>query len=222
MREEVDSDKDVIMELQNTLESLQKRYNQDKLKNVSQAELDDKVKELDYNFNEKIVSVVEEAVEATLTQVRDDLIPKSRLKMYDSITEETSRLKIEVEHEIQKLKREMQDEQKSNRQKTQTLFEQEAATMRQELKSEQSTQNLQILNQIDDQIAKALRDQKQTQSPAIADLKNLKTELYDKLRECEQRLTHNQKSELHQIHMNENQNLEQKLADLEADLVEQF
>ena len=100
MREEVDSDKDVIMELQNTLESLQKRYNQDKLKNVSQAELDDKVKELDYNFNEKIVSVVEEAVEATLTQVRDDLIPKSRLKMYDSITEETSRLKIEVEHEI--------------------------------------------------------------------------------------------------------------------------
>ena len=100
MREEVDSDKDVIMELQNTLESLQKRYNQDKLKNVSQAELEDKVKELDYNFNEKIVSVVEEAVEATLTQVRDDLIPKSRLKMYDSITEETSRLKIEVEHEI--------------------------------------------------------------------------------------------------------------------------
>ena len=70
------------------------------MKNVSQAELEDKVKELDYNFNEKIVSVVEEAVEATLTQVRDDLIPKSRLKMYDSITEETNRLKIEVEHEI--------------------------------------------------------------------------------------------------------------------------
>ena len=136
MREEVDSDKDVIMELQSTLEQLQKRYNQDKLKNVSQAELDDKVKELDYNFNEKIVSVVEEAVEATLTQVRDDLIPKSRLKMYDSITEETSRLKIEVEHEIQKLKRELMDESKSNRQKSQSLFEQEAATLRQELKSE--------------------------------------------------------------------------------------
>ena len=57
--------------------------------------------------------------------------------------------------------------------------------MRQELKSEQSTQNLQILNQIDDQIAKALRDQKQNTSPAINDLKNLKTELYDKLKECE-------------------------------------
>ena len=205
MREEADSDKDVIMELQNTLEQLQKRYNQDKLKNVSQAELDDKVKELDYNFNEKIVSVVEEAVEATLSTVRDDLIPKSRLKMYDSITEETSRLKIEVEHEIQKLKRELQDESKSNRQKSQSLFEQEAATLRQELKAEQSTQNLQILNQVDDQIAKALRDQKQIQqSPAISDLKNLKSELHEKLRECEQRLQHNQKSELHQIHMNEN------------------
>ena len=57
--------------------------------------------------------------------------------------------------------------------------------MRQELKSEQSTQNLQILNQIDDHIAKALRDQKQTQSPALTDLKNLKSELYDKLKECE-------------------------------------
>ena len=50
--------------------------------------------------------------------------------MYDSITEETSRLKIEVEHEIQKLKRELMDESKSNRQKSQSLFEQEAATLR--------------------------------------------------------------------------------------------
>ena len=89
-------------------------------------------------------------MEATLSTVRDDLIPKSRLKMYDSITEETSRLKNEVEHEIQKLKRELQDESKSNRLKSQSLFEQEAATLRQELKAEQSTQNLQILNQVDD------------------------------------------------------------------------
>ena len=100
MREEVDSDKDVLMELQNSLESIQKRYNQDKLKNITAADLDDKVKDLDYNLNERLISVVEEAVEQTLGQVKDDLIPKSRLKMYDSITEESNRLKIEVDHEI--------------------------------------------------------------------------------------------------------------------------
>ena len=77
-------------------------------------------------MNERLISVVEEAVEQTLGQVKDDLIPKSRLKMYDSITEESNRLKIEVEHEIQTIKRELQDENKNSRQKSQNLFEQEA------------------------------------------------------------------------------------------------
>ena len=126
MREEVDTDKDVIMELQGSLDSLQKRYGQDKLKNVTGAELEDKVKELSYSLNERLVSVVEEAVEQTLGQVRDDLIPQSRLQMYDSITEESNRLKIELDHEIQSIKREIQDESKNSRQKSQALFEQEA------------------------------------------------------------------------------------------------
>ena len=90
--------------------------------------------------------------------MKDDLIPKSRLQMYDSITEESNRLKIEMEHEIQSIKRELQDENKNSRQKSQNLFEQEAQTLRQELMAEQSTQNLQILTQVDDQIAKALKD----------------------------------------------------------------
>ena len=130
------------MELKSSVESLQKRYNQDKLKNVTVAELDDKIKDIDYNLNDRLVSVVEEAVEQTLSQVKDDLIPKSRLKMYDSITEESNRLKIEVEHEIQTIKRELQDENKNSRQKSQNLFEQEAQTLRQELMAEQSTHNL--------------------------------------------------------------------------------
>ena len=90
------------------------------------AELEDKVKELSYSLNERLVSVVEEAVEQTLGQVRDDLIPQSRLQMYDSITEESNRLKIELDHEIQSIKREIQDESKNSRQKSQALFEQEA------------------------------------------------------------------------------------------------
>ena len=90
------------------------------------AELDDKIKDLDYNLNDRLVSVVEEAVEQTLSQVKDDLIPKSRLKMYDSITEESNRLKIELEHQITSIKRELQDENKDQRQKNQALFVQES------------------------------------------------------------------------------------------------
>ena len=56
------------------------------------------MKDFNQDLSQKFVSVVQEAIEETLTQVRDDLIPNSRFKMYDSISEESNRLKIELEH----------------------------------------------------------------------------------------------------------------------------
>ena len=65
---------------------------------VTNSELDGRLKDFDQDLSQKFVSVVQEAIEETLTQVRDDLIPNSRFKMYDSISEESNRLKIELEH----------------------------------------------------------------------------------------------------------------------------
>ena len=55
MRDEIDSDKDILIELQHTVESNYKKYTHDRLKQVSQAELDSKIKEQEFSFNDKIV-----------------------------------------------------------------------------------------------------------------------------------------------------------------------
>ena len=70
--------------------------------------------------------MLQEAVDQTLAKVKDELIPQSRLKMYDSITEEQGRLKIEVDHELQVFKRDMIDQNKQAREKSQQLFTSEA------------------------------------------------------------------------------------------------
>ena len=55
--------------------------------------------------------------------MRDEIIPEARLKMYDSISEETNRLKLDVNYQMQNLKREIGDQTKSDRLKSQDLLE---------------------------------------------------------------------------------------------------
>jgi len=57
--------------------------------------------------SERMVQIVTEAVESTLLQVKDEMIPESKMQMYDAITEETNRLKIELDHELQLLRKEV-------------------------------------------------------------------------------------------------------------------
>lgn len=54
------------------------------------------IRELEDTLSQRIVQIVTDAVESTLIQVKDEMIPNSRLQMYDSITEESNRLKIEL------------------------------------------------------------------------------------------------------------------------------
>ena len=44
-----------------------KKYQGDRLKQVSQAELEGRLKEIEHNYNEKLVLVVQEAADQTLT-----------------------------------------------------------------------------------------------------------------------------------------------------------
>lgn len=93
--------------------------------------------------------VVQEAVEQTLKQVNNDIIPDVRLKMYDAISEETKRLKIDTEYQLQTIKREQSDQMKKDRLKSEELVESLSQSLRKELMAEQNSQTLQILGQVD-------------------------------------------------------------------------
>jgi len=108
-------------------------------------ELEGSMKDLELRFNEKLVLVVQEAADQTLKQVNNDIIPEARLKMYDSITEETNRLKLDLEYQMQTFKRELGDNTKKDRLKSQEIIEKEILSLRNELTSEQSTQTLSVL-----------------------------------------------------------------------------
>ena len=43
---------------------------------------------------------MQEAADQTLMSVNNEIVPEVRLKMYDSITEESNRLKIDIEHQL--------------------------------------------------------------------------------------------------------------------------
>ena len=45
MRDEIDNDKDILIELQHTVDNHYKKYSQERLKQVTSAELDNKIKE---------------------------------------------------------------------------------------------------------------------------------------------------------------------------------
>lgn len=75
-----------------------KKYQTDKLKTVSGADLDSSLKEMESMANQRLIKVVTEATDQVLRQVRDEIVPDARLKMYDSITEETNRLKLDLNY----------------------------------------------------------------------------------------------------------------------------
>ena len=124
------------------------------------GELEGSMKDLELRYNEKLVLVVQEAADQTLKQVNNDIIPEARLKMYDSITEETNRLKLDLEYQLQTFKRELGDNTKKDRLKSSEIIEKEILSLRNELTAEQSTQTLSILAQVDGQIAKAIKESK--------------------------------------------------------------
>lgn len=70
--------------------------------------------------------------------MNNDIVPDVRLKMYDSISEETNRLKIDTEYQLQAMRREQTDQLKKDRLKSEELFESQAAVIRKELLAEQS------------------------------------------------------------------------------------
>ena len=89
------------------------------------GELEGSLKDLEIRYNEKLVLVVQEAADQTLKQVNNDIIPEARLKMYDSITEETNRLKSDLEYQLQTFKREIGDSTKKDRLKSSDMIEKE-------------------------------------------------------------------------------------------------
>ena len=97
------------------------------------------MRDADNRYDEKLVLVVQEAADQTLKQVKDEIVPDVRLKMYDSITEETNRLKLDVDYSIQSFKREFNDQTKKDRLKNNELIEQEINQLKKEMLSEQSS-----------------------------------------------------------------------------------
>lgn len=85
--------------------------------------------------------------------------------MYDSITEETNRLKIDLDYQLQTFKRELNDNTKKDRQKNCELIEKDVVSLRNEMLTEQSSQTLQILEQVDGQISKALKESRSLSLP---------------------------------------------------------
>ena len=61
---------------------------------------------------------------------------------------------------MQTFKRELGDNTKKDRLKSQEIIEKEILSLRNELTSEQSTQTLSVLAQVDGQIAKAIKESK--------------------------------------------------------------
>ena len=51
--------------------------------------------------------MVSEAVEGILFQVKDEMIPNSKLQIYDYITEESNRIRIELQQELKDIKKEI-------------------------------------------------------------------------------------------------------------------
>lgn len=47
--------------------------------------------------------------------MRDEIIPEVRMKMYDSISEEKNKLKLEIEYQMQALRRESSDASKKDK-----------------------------------------------------------------------------------------------------------
>lgn len=123
LKEEVDSDKDVLLSVQQALELQNKKLLADKLKQVTSSELEATIRDSDKRYDEKLVLVVQEAADQTLKQVKDEIVPDVRLKMYDSITEETNRLKLDVDYSMQSFKREFNDQTKKDRLKNNELIE---------------------------------------------------------------------------------------------------
>ncbi len=60
------------------------------------------------------------------------------MEMYDAITEETNRLKIDLDHELQMLRKEINSQENLIRGQVDRLHKQEAQTLRNEIKTEQS------------------------------------------------------------------------------------
>lgn len=149
LKEEVDSDKDVLVSLQQSVDIQNKKYQNDRLKQVSMAELEGSLKDLEHSFNEKLVLVVQEAAEQTLKQVNNEIIPDVRLKMYDSITEETNRLKSDQEYQLQQFKREVGDGTKKDRHVSADILDTAVLSLRKEILAEQSAQTLVVLAQVD-------------------------------------------------------------------------
>ena len=63
LKEEVESDKDVLVSLQQSQELQNKKYQNDRLKQVSMGELEGSMKDLELRYNEKLVLVVQEAAD---------------------------------------------------------------------------------------------------------------------------------------------------------------
>ena len=57
----------MLVSLQQSVDVSNKRYQNDRLKQVSSAELEGSLKDLELRYNEKLVMVVQEAADQTLT-----------------------------------------------------------------------------------------------------------------------------------------------------------
>ncbi len=101
--------------------------------------------------------------------------------MYDSITEETKRLKIDIEFQLQALQRDQTDLTKKDRLKNQELIEKEMQSLRSAVLAEQNSQTLQILAQVDVQISKSLKESRQTELPK-AEMNKIRTEMLEAIR----------------------------------------
>lgn len=100
------------------------------------AELEGSLKDLELRYNEKLILVVQEAADQTLEQVNNDIIPEARLKMYDSITEETNRLKMDLKDQLKTFKREISDDAKNERHKSSEIIEKKVLSLRKEIIAE--------------------------------------------------------------------------------------
>lgn len=62
--------------------------------------MESNIKESENRSSDKMILLMQEAIEQTLKQVTSEIIPDTRLKMYDSISEETKRVKMDTDYQI--------------------------------------------------------------------------------------------------------------------------
>ena len=79
------------------------------------------------------------------------------MEMYDAITEETNRLKIDLDHELQMLRKEINSQENLIRGQVDKLHKQEAQTLRNEIKTEQSAHQMTIFAQLEAKIASEVK-----------------------------------------------------------------